>query len=379
MPTRKSNLVAIIQPFVPSYRVALFDAIDERLRENGLNLEVWHAQPKGRVLARGNAASGRWSVPIKQYRFSVGRRNVTFRNVHRQARRARVVIAGLASTNLETYALAADVRVNLMLWGHGKNFTAKNSRIDGAVEDWLRNRSTHVFVYTQKGKDHLLERGARSSEVTVVQNSTDTQRLKQLVASLPPGTEAKMRHDLDLEGSEVALFIGAFDEPKKLPLLFEATDQIALQRPNFVLLIAGGGPDEAYVHSMAQDREHVRLIGRADGVELARLSTVVDLISIPGRIGLVAVDALALGLPVVTTLYPYHAPEAEYLTAGRDSVWTEMTAEKYAEGISGLLDDRERLARFSSAALKASSAFSVEDSADRFVSAILGAVDAQRV
>ena len=373
---RKSNLVAIIQPFVPSYRVGLFDAIDVRLRENGLSLEVWHAQPKGRVLAQGNATSGRWSVPIKQHRFSFGQRHVTFRNVHRRARRARVVIAGLASTNLETYALAADVRVNLMLWGHGKNFTAKNSRIDGAVEDWLRNRSTHVFVYTQSGKTHLLERGARPSEVTVVQNSTDTRRLKELVASLPPGTEAKIRHDLDLEGSEVALFIGAFDEPKKLPLLFEATDKVALLRPNFVLLIAGGGPDAAYVDLMARDRKHVRLVGRADEAKLARLSTVVDFVTIPGRIGLVAVDALALGLPVVTTLYPYHAPEADYLTAGQDSVWTEMTADKYAEGISALLDDRERLARYSSAAHKASGTFSVEDSADRFVGAILRALDA---
>ena len=34
---------------------------------------------------------------------------------------------------------------------------------------------------------------------------------------------------------------------------------------------------------------------------------------IPGRVGLVAVDALAMGLPVHTTRYPYHAPEIEFL------------------------------------------------------------------
>jgi hypothetical protein len=39
-------------------------------------------------------------------------------------------------------------------------------------------------------------------------------------------------------------------------------------------------------------------------------------ILMPGRIGLVAVDALALKLPVLTTDWKYHAPEAEYLAEG---------------------------------------------------------------
>ena len=58
---------------------------------------------------------------------------------------------------------------------------------------------------------------------------------------------------------------------------------------------------------MAAARPDVRLIGRADGEALARLSTVVDIVMIPGRVGLVAVDALALGLPIATTTYPVHA------------------------------------------------------------------------
>ena len=36
----------------------------------------------------------------------------------------------------------------------------------------------------------------------------------------------------------------------------------------------------------------------------------------PGRIGLVAVDALCLGWPVLTTEWPFHAPEIEYLEEG---------------------------------------------------------------
>ena len=262
-----------------------------------------------------------------------------------------------------------------MLWGHGKNFTAGNLRIDDMLEGWLRSRSAHLFAYTESGKNHLMGRGAQSSEVTVVQNSTDTRKLRELVTQLPMGVEAEVRRELNLEGSEVALFIGAFDAPKKLPLLFEAADRVASQRPNFVLIIAGGGPDEGYVRLMSESRTYVRLIGRADGAVLARLSTVVDMITIPGRVGLVAVDALALGLPVVTTTYKYHAPEADYLTPGYDSIWTEMTPSEYAAGITSLLADRQLLARLSLAATGASHSFSIENSADRFVRGLLAHLD----
>ena len=36
----------------------------------------------------------------------------------------------------------------------------------------------------------------------------------------------------------------------------------------------------------------------------------------PGRISLVAVDALVLGLPILTTSWPFHAPEVDYLPDG---------------------------------------------------------------
>ena len=283
----------------------------------------------------------------------------------------RAVVAGLASTNVETYGLALDRSVTLMLWGHGRNYTAKNHKADGAVESWLQSRSAHVFAYTQSGKTHLVEQGVAAEDITVVQNSTDTKKLLGHVQELQGDTEHSVRQQYSLDGASVGLFVGAFDEPKKLPLLFEAADLINASRPDFVLLIAGAGPDEDFVTRMAAARPYVRLIGRADGEALARLSTVVDVVMIPGRVGLVAVDALALGLPIATTTYPLHAPEADYLTPGVDSLWTDMTAEAYSAGVLELLRDREHLSRLASAAWRHGQNFSVEQSAERFVAGVI--------
>lgn len=369
--TADDRVIAIIQPFVPSYRVGLFDALAARLAAEGLELEVWHAQPKGRVAARGNAAVGSWSVPINQHRLSVGRRNITFRNVHARARRVKAVVAGLASTNIETYGLALDSSVRLMLWGHGRNYTAGNNGVDQRVESWLRDRSSQIFAYTESGRDHLVAAGTDAKKITVVQNSTDTKALAREVDALTADTAAELRSELDLGEGPVGLYVGAFDEPKKLPLLFEAADMVNAAIPEFRLVLAGAGPEETEVRRSSEARSYVRLIGRADGGMLARLSTVTSAVLIPGRVGLVAVDALVLGLPIITTDYPFHAPEADYLTPGIDSVKTPMSAAEYAAGIIAVLRDPERLDSLASAAKRRGADFSVEESAARFAAGIM--------
>lgn len=366
-----SNVIAIIQPFVPGYRRPLFDAIDDELRAHGLRLEVWHDFPKGRVAARGNADSGPWSVPIKQRRLSVGRRNITYRGVLRNARRTRAVIAGLASTNLETYALALDPRVRLMLWGHGRNFTASNNSLDIGIESWLARRSSHIFTYTDEGKTHVVKHGTPPEKVTVVVNTTDTRVLRSAREAVTPADVARLREKHDLGTARVVLFVGAFDRPKELPFLFEAMDRVVEAAPNTVLVLAGAGPEEASTRSLAASRAYARVVGRLEAPELGEFSALVDFLVMPGRIGLVAADALALGLPVVTTRYPFHAPESAYLKDGIDSVWTDFQVDAYVRGVAGLLEDRNRLLTLSQAARVKGEAFSVKASAERFVRGIV--------
>ena len=107
--------------------------------------------------------------------------------------------------------------------GTRRNYTAKNHKADGAVESWLQSRSAHVFAYTQSGKTHLVEQGVAAEDITVVQNSTDTRVLGH-VQELQGDTDHSVRQQYNLDGASVGLFVGAFDEPKKLPLLFEAAD-----------------------------------------------------------------------------------------------------------------------------------------------------------
>jgi len=366
----RRDVVAVVQPFVPTYRVPLFDAIAHHLEPEGLALEVWHAQPTGIVAARGNSTSGAWSVPIRQHRLTVKRRNVTWRNVHREARDVACLVHGLASSNLETYALAADPAVNLMLWGHGRNFTARSNRLDDLLEGWLCRRASHLFAYTEAGASHLRDAGLSTSKITVVRNSTDTAGLQRHRASVTPQVIADRLRELDLTGRKVGLFVGAFDEPKMLPFLFDATDRIAAVDPTFALVMAGAGPLDEYVATQAADRAYVRLIGRLETEQLATLAAGVKLILMPGRVGLVAVDSLALGLPLITTEHDFHAPEIEYLTP-ETSVWTSQTPQAYAEGVLTLLGNDVRRRKLATNGLGKAGELSADSAGRRFVAGIL--------
>lgn len=367
----KSNVIGIIQSFVPGYRKPLFDEMYRQLQPHGLKLEVWHGAPRGHMAARGDAVTGEWSVPIRQHRLPVGSREIFFRNVMKRSRQARAVVAGLASLNMETYLLAADKKVNLMLWGHGKNFTTKNYALDLRLERWLATRSSHIFAYTDEGKDHLVRGSLRADDVTVVVNTTDAAELRRVKAGVTDQTMVNLRAQHSLGEGPVALYVGALDAPKQIPFLIDAFDVVRAKISDVTLVIAGQGHEEESIRSMAASRPHVRMIGRIEAKQFAELAPIVDCLVMPGRIGLVAVDALALGLPVVTTNFPYHAPEAAYLTPGQDSLWTEFEVDAYAQGVAKLLSNDDMRLRMAANAWDRGTGFSAEASAARFVDGIL--------
>ena len=55
-----------------------------------------------------------------------------------------------------------------------------------------------------------------------------------------------------------------------------------------------------------------------------------------------ALDSLVAGTPIVTTNYPYHAPEFDYLADGMTAVVTPNDEHSYADGLVAFLTDRPR-------------------------------------
>lgn len=362
----KRRLIAVSQPFVPDYRVPFFDELARQISAEGFEFEVWHGSPGAEMRKVGSARTGRWSVEVPQLRLRVFGRTVSLRRIWGRARRARAVIVPFSATAMDALLLLFFSRTMTFLWGHGRSYVNKENRFGKAIKTAMARRAEGVLVYTPSAVASVVAMGIPSKRVRAVFNATDTATLRRLRTDLPSPEIEAFRRAQDLPPGPVGLFVGAFIEAKRIDFLFRAIDRIVAEVPNFTTVIAGSGPLEDFVCSEARRRPHVRVVPRLNQEQLVRFSAVSDLLLMPGRVGLVAVDAVALGLPVITTDWPFHAPEAEYLDAS-NSIRSGDSESEFADVVVELLGDEHLLSTFKERTWESGAVYSVEAMAKNFV------------
>ncbi|KXZ60587.1 Glycosyl transferases group 1 [Microbacterium laevaniformans] len=302
-----NQLVAITQPYVPAYRVPLFSAVAEKLMPHGLDLKVYSARPSGTQARRGDTASGPWHQEISTRNLRIGRWSIQSRDTPDAFRAAAVLISELEALNATAWRDTLRSRPTV-LWGHGKGFVNATGKVSDFVESVLAARADHVMTYSPEGREYLLRSGRVSpSSVTSIGNSTDTVTLRRATAaglSDPSLVTPSARH---------ALYVGGLDRSKRIDFLLEAYEEGLRIDPDFRLTVVGMGEEVGRVQAHAEKFNGMRYVPEARGERLAKLGLEASAMWIPGRVGLVAVDALAMGLPVHTTDYPFHAPEIGFL------------------------------------------------------------------
>ena len=323
------SLVIVVQRYVPSYRVPLFTALSEQLEVDDVQLLVAHGVPHGAQHARNDSAvPAPWARAVREITVQLPRGvTPTWKRVRALSLRADVVVAELASTSLNTWDFVARRPASTILWGHGKSYVKAPGRVDSQIERQMARRAGHVMTYTETGRSHLLDLGVNPERVTSVGNSTDTAALTRLKVETR-ATAASWRDRLGSDGP-VALYVGGLDRDKRIPLLLAAGQAAARVDPSFRLVVGGSGRD-GYLVERHLHEPWLLALPHVTPRDMAALSHVSSAIWMPGRVGLIAVDALALGLPVLTTHYPFHAPELDYLVEGRTVHFLSDTADSYA-------------------------------------------------
>jgi glycosyltransferase involved in cell wall biosynthesis len=103
-----------------------------------------------------------------------------------------------------------------------------------------------------------------------------------------------------------------------------------------------------------------------DGHHKALALAACDVLAVPEWIGLVAVDSLVAGRPIVTTDHHSHSPESEYLRNGITATFSEHDPVSYAHELRSLLLDQPRLERMRAACLAESAEYSLSRMVDSF-------------
>lgn len=139
-----------------------------------------------------------------------------------------------------------------------------------------------------------------------------------------------------LESPAIA-FVGRADDPRKnLDLLLEALPAIRRRIPGARVVLAGRPP--------ARLPEGATALGHVDDLPtVLRQASLFVLPSWQEGFGIVAAEALAAGVPVVTT--PSGGPEHLVLASGGGRVLTSFDAEELADVVAATLEDADTLLR----------------------------------
>jgi glycosyltransferase involved in cell wall biosynthesis len=329
--------VAITQPYVPGYRERLWELVIQELGEARVECRVFYGGDRSQheeIAVRGDGIEPRWASRVRAWTFRPSRRipKFMFRRIPASWSGADVLlVTEMQGTNLNAWQRLALRRPYITL-GHGLSETTTQSQLADLVENRLNQHASHVLTYTDSGRRHVL-RSTRldPARVTAFRNSTDTSRLERAMAAVDPARARAFRESHGIpDDASVALFLGALNEYKKIDLLVDAARVAMEADPSVWLVVAGDGTMRASVDALAADTGRVVMLGHSTPEDYAPAASVSRLLLNPGRVGLVAVDALVMGLPVLTSSGAAHAPEYEYLTRGLNVFEAEATPEAYA-------------------------------------------------
>ncbi|GGF80432.1 glycosyl transferase family 1 [Azorhizobium oxalatiphilum] len=206
-----------------------------------------------------------------------------------------------------------------------------------------------LFVVSRAWQARLEETFGRTA--TPVGNGVDTTRF----SPLPDGREGALRTRLGLGAGPVVLAVGGIEQRKNTVRILEAFIQLRALHPNAQLIIAGGASlldHDAYRQSFQHALRAsplppgaVIITGPLPQDDMPALYRIADTLAFPSLkegFGLVVLEAMASGIPVVA---PAIAPFTEYL--GPDDVaWCDpLTAHSIADALLATLTPAAR-ARF---------------------------------
>ncbi|MEX0990054.1 MAG: glycosyltransferase family 4 protein [Actinomycetota bacterium] len=209
----------------------------------------------------------------------------------------------------------------------------------------------------------------------IVGNGVNVERFRDASPASLPGVPG------GAQDGKVVLFVGRLDERKGFPTAVEAFARLAADDPTVRLVVAGDGPDRSAVETLGSDvRSRVSMLGHVPNAELPSVTAACDAFvgsSVGGEsFGVVLVEAMAAGLPVVASRIPGYD---EVISDGVDGLLVgPRDPAATAEALARVLGEPSLSARLAAAGKRRAASFSWEVIAGHLVACYEEAITAAR-
>jgi glycosyltransferase involved in cell wall biosynthesis len=230
--------------------------------------------------------------------------------------------------------------------------------LKNAVHKRLRDfvqKCQHIIIPSESLKEILLREYGLNNHYTVIPTGTD----------LEPFLSAdgkSLRAEKGWKDELVLISVGRLAPEKNWDTLLRAFAKVCVEQPGVRLVLIGDGPARQSLETLAGElgiTNHVTFTGALPFEEIPRYLKAADAFtfaSVTETQGLVTIEAMAAGLPVVAVEGPGTRDIVEH---GKQGLLVENDPEALASGLTTLLADSRQMKRFSNQALKKAKTFDV--------------------
>lgn len=226
------------------------------------------------------------------------------------------------------------------------------------VHKWLREyvqKCQHIIIPSESMRDFLVQEYGLHELYTVIPTGTN----------LEPFLKADgkaLRKEKGWEKETILISVGRLAPEKNWDTLLQAFAKVAPEHPKLRLVLIGDGPAKDGLQQLSSDlgiARQVTFTGSLPFEEIPvylKAADVFTFASVTETQGLVTIEAMAAGLPVVAV---DGSGTRDIMEHDKQGFLVENDPDALAEGIRKLLSDPQRIKRFSHNALKKAKTFDV--------------------
>ena len=367
---RSMKQVLIIEAQIKQYRLPFYQQLADALRDADIELRVGYSDPPPSEAGKKDTCDLPLDYGVKVEGYWLLPERLLLQPLFRAAMTADLVVIDQGNRFLLNHLLLPLSRVGLRrvaFWGLGEN------RQDGQqpLSEWYRRKTLNWvswwFAYTKGTARYLVANGVPGSKITAVDNAVDTSEIRKHVRGFSLADRIGKRESLGIPSTApVGIFCGMLDKVKSVPFLIETCKMIRAQIPDFHQILVGGGPEQSSVESAVRGLPWIHITGPRFAQEKSELIAISDAFLMPGRVGLVILDAFACGLPLLSTRLKIHGPEMEYLEERINGLISEPTIPAFSEMVTSLFSNRDALGRLQAGAREAGTRYTIENMVANF-------------
>lgn len=287
-----------------------------------------------------------------------------------------IICAGYDSfTSLLVFFMSKIKRIPLIFWSGSTAYENNNilRHIGRPLINMFTKYSDGFIAYGSRAEQFLISNGASRKKIFKAYNTVDTSYYMNMCQRYKNQRPKIINENNFSSGNKFILYVGQLIDRKGIKTLIDAFKQINYDN-NISLLIIGEGRDKnKYIDYCSKNKiRNVYFLGHKNMDELSKYYSISDIFVLPSLSevwGLVINEALACGLPVITT-NKVGASEDLIFDGKNGFVVRINDVGQLSAAMTNILSNQKLANSMSQASLKIIKNYSIYNSAYQFLNAI---------